>query len=181
MPTSIDEIHDTLQNMDIKCQKHEDAIFVPYGTNQYTNTTNNKNGVVILVVVQNEGEIVRLMVPNAYKFPSNGSSYNKLALMQTMLQITYNTKMLQFEYDPDDGEIRITVDIPVMDGKLTGKQLDFCIHCIVHCLETYHEQILDAMRHGLTPESDADRLRAWEEFKKRRANERRQDIDRGGY
>jgi hypothetical protein len=117
--------------------------------------------------------MVRLMIPNAYKFSNGGNSYNKLALMQTLLQITYSTKLMQFEYDPEDGEIRITVDIPVMDSRLTQKQLGFCIECIIHCLDNFHEQILDAMRHGLAPESDADRRRAWEEFKKNRAAERK--------
>ena len=180
MPTSIVEIQAQLNRMNIKHREHDGAVFVPYGTQNYTNTTNQKNGVVILIVTENEGEIVRLMVPNAYKFANGGNSYNKLALMQTLLQITYTTKLLQFEYDPEDGEVRITVDIPVMDGELTDRQLGFCIDCIVHCLESFHEQILDAMRHGLTPETDSERLRAWEEFKKNRANDRRRGFE-GGY
>ncbi len=180
MPTSIAEIKSHLSNMGIKHQTHDEVLFVPYSTLKYTNTTNQRNGVVILVVTENEGEMVRLMVPNAYKFSSGGNSYNKLALMQTLLQITYSTKLLQFEYDPEDGEIRITVDIPVMDSSLTERQLGFCIECIVHCLDNFHEQVVDAMRHGLAPESDSERQRAWEEFKKNRAAERRREID-GGY
>lgn len=180
MPATIGEIQNHLNEMGIKHQSHDAVIFVPYNTNRYTNTTNQRNGVVILVATENEGEMVRLMVPNAYKFSNGGNSYNKLALMQTLLQITYSTKLLQFEYDPEDGEIRITVDIPVMDARLTQKQLGFCLECIVHCLDTFHEQIIDAMRHGLAPESDADRLRAWEDFKKNRAAERRRESS-GGY
>lgn len=179
MPTSISEIQALLGNLKIKHRIHENAVLVYYATEKYTNTTNQTNGVVILIVAENDGEVVRLMVPNAYKFASGGNSYNKLALMQTLLQITYSTKFLQFEYDPDDGEVRITVDIPVMDSELTEKQLAFCIHCIIHCLDNFHEQILDAMRHGLTPESDLERMRAWEEFKKNRANDRRRGFEGG--
>jgi len=88
MPSSIAEIKVLLTHMGIKHQMHEGALFVPYKTTNYTNTTNQNNGVVILVVTDNEGEMVRLMVPNAYKFADSGNSYNKLALMQTLLQIT---------------------------------------------------------------------------------------------
>ncbi len=179
MPSSIAEIKVLLTHMGIKHQMHEGALFVPYKTTNYTNTTNQNNGVVILVVTDNEGEMVRLMVPNAYKFADSGNSYNKLALMQTLLQITYATKLLQFEYDPEDGEIRITVDVPVMDSCLTEKQLGFCIDCIVHCLDTFHDQISDAMRHGLAPEKDEERQQAWEEFKKTRAAQRRRELEGG--
>jgi hypothetical protein len=179
MPSSIDEIQAHLTDLGINHQIHHDVAYVPYTTTKFTNTTNQKKTVIILVGAQNEGEVVRLMVPYAYKFPNAGNSYNKLALMQTLLQITYSTKLMQFEYDPDQGEIRITVDIPVMDSRLTHKQLSFCLECIVHCLDTYHDQILDAMRHGLTPESDAERLRAWEDFKKSRAAERRRERESG--
>jgi hypothetical protein len=175
MPTSISQIQVLLDNLEIKHRIHNDAVFVSYVTEKYTNTANQRNNVMILITTENEGGIVRLVVPYAYKFASDGNSYNKLALMQTLLQITYSTKLLQFEYDPEEGEIRITVDIPVMDSKLTEAQLSFCIDCIVHALDNFHEQILDAMRHGLTPESDLERSRAWEEFKRKRNEDRRRD------
>ena len=50
MPTSISEIQTLLDNLDIKHRIHENAVFVPYATEKYTNTTNQTNGVVILVV-----------------------------------------------------------------------------------------------------------------------------------
>ena len=180
MPTSIAEIKAHLEHLGLKHQIQDEAVYVPYTMTTFTNTINDRNIVVIVIGIQNEGEMVRLMVPNAYKFPNGGNSYNKLALMQTLLQITYDTKLLQFEYEPDEGEIRITVDIPVIDSRLTERQLSFCLEGIIHCLDKYHDQILDAMRHGLAPESDADRLRAWEEFKKNRAAERRRELG-GGY
>lgn len=176
MATSIEEIKVHLDNLGIKYKPHDEVLGLLYGTDSYRNTVNQENSVIIFISVENDGEIVRLMIPNAYKFANEGSSYNKLALMQTLLQITYKTKLLQFEYDPDDGEIRITLDIPVMDSLLTQNQLKVCIQIILRCIEEYNDHILDAMRHGLAPESDEERRLAWEEFKRVRAAERARKL-----
>lgn len=176
MATSIEEIKIYLENLGIKYKESEEILGLLYQTESYRNPRNNDDSVIIFVNVENNGEIVRLMIPNAYKFSSESSSYNKLALMQTLLQITYKTKLLQFEYDPDDGEIRITLDIPVMDSRLTQNQLKVCIQIILRCIEEFNDQILDAMRHGLAPESDEDRRLAWEEFKRVRAAERARKL-----
>jgi hypothetical protein len=176
MATSVEEIRALLMKIGIPHRVDEDLTAIPCTTSKYTNSIKGDKQALIFVTIDNGGEIVRFSAPFAYKFANSGSSYNKLALMQTLLQITYSTKMLQLEYSPDEGEIRIMIDIPVMDSRLTERQLKICIDTILLSLDHFHEQIMDAMKHGLTPESDSERLAAWEEFKKERANKRRGEF-----
>lgn len=99
-----------------------------------------------------------------------------MALFQTLLQISWDTKMVQFEYDPDDGEVRAIIEFPIEDSTLTCKQLMRCIYGITGVLEKYHEQITDAMRSGLTPETDEERKKAFEEFQRQRRDDRRREL-----
>jgi hypothetical protein len=92
------------------------------------------------------------------------------------LQISWETKMVQFEYDPDDGEVRAIIEFPIEDSTLTRKQLMRCIFGITGILEKHHEQIMDAMRSGLTPETDEERKKAFEEFQRQRREERRREL-----
>jgi hypothetical protein len=175
MATNLEVIKGYLDENNIKYRDEGNFLTVVYETENYTNFVNGEKSVLIIITTETMGHFVQLWV-SAYRFSSDSNSYNKLALLQTLLKITYDTKLLQFEYDPDDGEVRLMVDIPVMDSNLTALQLIYSLKAILRCLDSEHQNITDAMRHGLTPESDSERLAAWEEFKKERAERRRREF-----
>jgi hypothetical protein len=99
-----------------------------------------------------------------------------MALFQTLLQVSHMTKMIQFEYDVDDGEIWAIIEFPLEDAHLTKNQLMRCIRGITGILEEYHEMISDAINHGITPESENEQRKAFEEFQRARREERKKQF-----
>jgi hypothetical protein len=86
------------------------------------------------------------------------------------------TKMIQFEYDIDDGEIWAIIEFPLEDALLTKNQLMRCIRGITGILEEYHEMITDAINDGITPESESEKRKAFEEFQRTRRQQRRDEF-----
>ena len=84
--------------------------------------------------------------------------------------------MMQFEYDIDDGEIWAIIEFPLEDSQLTKNQLMRCISGITRALEEYHEMITDAIKHGITPESESEKRKAFEEFQRARRQQRRDEF-----
>ena len=64
----------------------------------------------LVIALEEEGCYVKVIAPEVYHFPATAGSFQKLALMQSLLQISLMSKMVQFEYDADDGEIRAIVE-----------------------------------------------------------------------
>ena len=116
------------------------------------------------------------MAPHAYNMPKTASSFHKMALFQTLLQISWQTKMVQFEYDPDDGEVRANIEFPLMDAPLTQKQMRRCLMALANILDDQHEHIRDAIQCGLTPASDEEERREFEDFRRQRREERRREL-----
>ena len=54
---------------------------------------------------------------------------------QTMLALSYEMKMLRFEYDPNDGEVRASIELPIEDGNLTLKQFQCCLMGLVYMID----------------------------------------------
>lgn len=177
MATSIEEIKEFLREEGMKFREVDGANYVRTGfvTENYTDTDGEKN-CGLIIAVEEGGEFLKVAAPKAYQFPKNANSFHKMALFQTLLQISWDTKMLQFEYDPDDGEVRAIIEFPIEDSILTRKQLMRCIFGITAILEKYHEHILDAMKQGITPESDSEKKKAFEEFQRQRREQRRSDL-----
>ena len=53
-------------------------------------------------------------------------------LMQTMAHIEYQVKMLRLEYDPTDGEVRASIELPLEDAPLTEALFTRCLNGLVH-------------------------------------------------
>ena len=177
MATTIEEVKQFLNEEGKKFREIPGKNFIRTGfiTDNYTDNEGEKL-CSLVVAVEEDGEFLKILAPKAYQFSKDASSYNKMALFQTLLQISWDTKMVQFEYEPDDGEVRAIIEFPIEDSTLTCKQLMRCIYGITGVLEKYHEQITDAMRSGLTPETDEERKKAFEEFQRQRRDDRRREL-----
>ena len=178
MATNIEEISRFLseaKDLNFSPVADPNILATRFHTESYVDTDGNRFCAMV-IATEEDGRFLKVMVPLAYHFPKDANSYNKLALFQTLLQISWQTKMVQFEYDADEGYVSAIIEFPLEDSQLTQRQLLRCIYGMVETLDRHHEQIVDAMRLGLTPETDQQRRAAFEEFQKLRREERRRNL-----
>ena len=80
---------------------------------------------------------------------------HKLAVLQTMLSISWETKMLQWEYDPSDGEIRAMIEFPLEDATLTEKQFNRCLTGLVQIVDDFAmPRLKQVMETGVDPSDE---------------------------
>ncbi len=146
MATSIDQIAGYLDALGLKYDKHQDGVSILTGfqTKQYVDGRGNK-GILLVVTVEENGEFVKFYAPGIFVYPQGPHSG---ALMQTLLNICYITKMLQFEYDPKDGEVRAMIEFPVEDSTLTQRQVARCIGALASFADQYYAIIRAAIDRG---------------------------------
>ena len=130
----------------------------------------------LIVAVEEQGKFIKIAAPAAYHFHHDGTSFHKLALFQTLLQICHMTKMVQFEYDPDDGDIQAIVEFPVEDADLTRQQLMRAVYTLTDALEEYHTAIHDAITGGIPLEKPSELRQNYERFLKERRAERLRQL-----
>ena len=80
--------------------------------------------------------------------------YAHLILPQ-LLYANYNTKFGTWEYDPTDGDIKYTIEIPVQDGTITQKQFERILSGVDTAFE-YQAKFKHIYNTGtMPPEEDA--------------------------
>lgn len=89
---------------------------------------------LIVVQLDEDGKFFRVFAPQVLagvqEHPYKGS------ILQTMLAISWETKMLQWEYDPSDGEIRAIIEFPLEDSILTEKQFQRCLSGLIQVVDS---------------------------------------------
>ncbi|HEY9811005.1 MAG TPA: hypothetical protein V6D13_16890 [Halomicronema sp.] len=93
----------------------------------------NLDNFLIVIQLDEDGEFFKLFAPQVLTGLQDHE--HKDAILQTMLCISWETKMLQWEYDPSDGEIRAIIEFPLEDSLLTERQFNRCLSGLVQMVD----------------------------------------------
>lgn len=122
----------------------ENTIGLLFPTEKYVNPATNEKKVVIILALEEDGKYLKVLAPLAFK--AEGDHYWEV--LKACMQIQWATKLVQFEYDDNDGEIRPIVEWPIEDGTVTPTQLHRAIAGLVGLIEVSYPVLEKAARTG---------------------------------
>jgi len=142
MPVTYEEICGFLDGRDIEFKRHDDGeILIQYHADKYRNPAGEPYALVV-VLIENEGRFLKIFIPKAFSYKDGPY---KAVVLQAALFVNYISKMLQFEYDPRDGEVRAMVEFPIEDSSLTEDQFFMAYDGLCTLVEEYSPFMHQAM------------------------------------
>lgn len=145
MAITVDQIGRYLTNLKIPFQKANESTIV-FGTRTKTyRDADGDNFLGLVIRLEENGEYFKLFAPKAFK--ALGPHVD--VFLRACAMIQWLTKLVQFEYDDTDGEIRPIVEFPVEDGTITEKQLFRCIAGMCLILDKYYPVLKRALEDGV--------------------------------
>ncbi len=123
-----------------------------FRTKEFTNTMGEKK-LYVIVRLEEDGEYISIFSPIA--MTARGSHADDVIKACAMVQ--WKTKLIQFEYDDGDGEIRPVIEWPVEDGTVTSKQLGRAVLGLVQIMDRFYPVIKRAGETGAVDFDLADR------------------------
>lgn len=115
--------------------------------------TDDEDPLTVVVKLEEEGNFFKVFVPQVVAGVKEHP--HKMAILQTMLIISWETKMLQWEYDPVDGEIRAIIEFPLEDAHLSEQQFDRCFDGLVEMVSDWAlPRLKEVMNTGFDPGDD---------------------------
>jgi hypothetical protein len=165
MPTNPDEIQSFLDQRKLKYghDKGSNKFQSGFSTDNYLNAT-GKNMFTFNIFCEDDGEIVRIIAPNLFTVPPKASTKRKAVVWQTLLQVNWNCRLVTFEYDINDGEIRALYNIPLGDSSLSQQQLMSGVYSMPTALDQYAPDIVRAIEFGIPLEGHRDYANQFEKF-----------------
>jgi sulfatase modifying factor 1 len=147
MAVTLDDVAQLLdeQGLHYSRDEHTGALRAGFETETYRDQHGDA-GVQLILEVDETGEWLQIFSPAAY---SLASCRNLAAALEAFTGIQWRTKLVCFEYDASDGEIRPAVTHAIEDTSLSGAQLSTLIRAIPVVLDSYHPVIVRAMNTGV--------------------------------
>ena len=168
MPSSINELSTLLDSAGIKHRQKDDYIRTGFSTDLYEDDDGDF-GVNIVLRLEENGELLRIQAPMAYRLPKDASPETQLAVLRTINQLHWESKILQVEMDSEDGEIRLSIDFPIEDGQLTETQLARMVRLIPSLIDQGHLALRDALEKAISLPTEAEISRRFDTFVRNRA------------
>jgi hypothetical protein len=168
MPSTLSEISALLDSASIKHQLKDDVIRTGFSTDLYEDDDGDF-GVNIILRLEENGELLRIQVPMAYRLPKDASPETQVAVLRTINQLHWESKILQVEMDQEDGEIRLSIDFPVEDGNLTETQVTRMIRLIPALVDQGHLAMTDALEKAIPLPTEAEISRRFDAFVRTRS------------
>ena len=146
MPVNLEQLEGFFVEAGLKYRLEEAGhLLTGFATASYEHA-DGRAGVAVAVSVSEDGELVEFIAPGLY---DARQCRDPGKLFQALLDISLRTKLVRFEHDPDDGEIRCTVSYPVEDGSLTRRQFRRMLEVIPRTIDRWHPVIRLAIEQGV--------------------------------
>ena len=151
MPTSLERVRACLEEESLRYHVDEenDAIVVGFLLDADTTTYRDSEGkarIQVVIRVLEGGEFVAAFTPQAW---SIADTPHRSVVLEALVGVQSQYKMVRFDHDPADGEIRPNVELPLEEADVAPRQLHRMIHGIVHCVQRYDAVIRHAKETGV--------------------------------
>jgi hypothetical protein len=159
MATSYDKIGSILTSANIRFDFDEE-----HGVMK-TVWAHDRAAVMLLMILLEDGELLQLRAPALLRATDDAT---RPLLFRAMLQMAHETRLVQFEYDPGDGEVCTCIDIAIEDGELTPEQLLRCCSLLLDVSYRARVRLKTILETGNDPALDGEDV-GEEEAKQRRS------------
>ncbi len=154
MATTLDEVTKLLDEANIRYRVVDDFVRLYYATEAYEDR-NGDDSLVVIVGIEEDGEMLRFVSPRVYTLPTEATAETKAAVLATLHQINLESKIHHFEFDQEDGEIRLCADLPLESAIPTRPQLERIIRTFPSFIDIWHLTVRDALEGAITLQSRA--------------------------
>ena len=146
MSTTLNEIVELLEKCGYPFGRHEydQTPVVLVKTSHYLNSEQQPVLSVFIQVIE-EGRIVKFFCPAAYHIPLDTTGF---AALKTFASISWKVRLVNFQVDIEDGEVRPSIHIPVEDTSLTPQQLQACLENLSVVVDLFDPYIRHALIYG---------------------------------
>ena len=168
MPSTLSSISTLLDSADIRHRLKDEVIRTSFVTDVYTDEDGD-NSANIMIRLDEDGELLRVQAPMAYRMPKDASPETQAAVLRTINQLNWESKILQVEMDLEDGEIRFGADFPLEDGQPTEKQVSRLVRLIPSLIDIAHLHLRDALEKAIPMPTEAEISRRFDAFVRNRA------------
>jgi hypothetical protein len=127
--------------VDFRASRDHNEIVVAVPTQHYVDPHDGEKSMLLHVMVQEEGRMMRICVPEVYTLSEFA---HKGAMCEAMLAANWRVRVASYVLDESDGEVRVVCDVPLEDGVVTSTQISRMLTLVAWTVDQFDPVIRKA-------------------------------------
>jgi hypothetical protein len=138
---------------DFRASREHSEVVVAVPTTHYVDPHDGEKSLLLHVMLQEEGRMLRICVPEVYAFREFEHSG---AMAQAMLAANWRVRVASYVLDESDGEVRVVCDVPLEDGVLTSVQISRMLTLVAWTVDQFDPVLRRAGQEGAVDFTEID-------------------------
>ncbi|MFP4320299.1 MAG: hypothetical protein ACLFQ7_15205, partial [Phormidium sp.] len=105
-----------------------------------------REGLTVLISLEDDGKFVKIVLPQLLTLNPDQPHY-ELGL-QCLLHLGWRYKLVRWQRDPRDGEVRLQADLPLEDGELSSRQFWRTLQGCLQIAQQGRKQVQQVLQTG---------------------------------
>jgi hypothetical protein len=143
-----------LERKEWKFRDNSERQSIELGMNLDKYSDHDGKSLLLININYGNDDLVRFQTPMMYKFDFAKTPYSLIASVIAWYQFEY--KFLSMSLDPSDGELKISIDIPLAKGVLHHTQVERIVGFMIQFTEETFDEMFDDLLHA--PEDAQKRI-----------------------
>lgn len=139
--------------VDFRASRDHNEIVVAVPTQHYVDPHDGEKSMLLHVMLQEEGRMLRICVPEVYAM---NSFANRGAMCEAMLAANWRVRVTSYVLDESDGEVRVVCDVPLEDGAVTSAQVSRMLTLVAWTVDQFDPVIRKAGTDGTVDFAEID-------------------------
>jgi hypothetical protein len=154
MGTTMEQVKAFMDKHEFKYRVDDErsVLLTGFATENYKDA-DGEHHLRVVIKLDEDGEYLALFVPKTYVCRPDHPSAR--AVLETAARMHWSRKLICWEYDHHDGEVRACVHLPLEDSLLTHRQFHRCLHGLIDLVDTSYAQFGHALDTGTCLDTDA--------------------------
>lgn len=151
MSITLSQLAEIAKQANLKVHPEEDRYLWGHWTTEFFSHPGvDQKSLELHFFLDEDGEFLLIMSLPLYSLKD---CPHKNQVLEALLSTMYLTKSVSYEYDPDDGEVRATIEMPIEDGTITPEQFRALCGLLVGTIDGSDSIIRHAMKTGKIDQS----------------------------
>tara|TARA_B100001063_G_C16743126_1_gene545915 strand:+ start:511 stop:1719 length:1209 start_codon:yes stop_codon:yes gene_type:complete len=135
-----------LERKEWKFRDNSERQSIELGMNLDKYSDHDGKSLLLININYGNDDLVRFQTPMMYKFDFAKTPYSLIASVIAWYQFEY--KFLSMSLDPSDGELKISIDIPLAKGALHHTQVERIVGFMIQFTEETFDELFDDLLHA---------------------------------
>lgn len=141
-----DAIVHFLDEKEWKYRDNSDNQYIEFGMNLDKYSDHDSKSLLVININYGNKDLIRFQTPMMYRFDLQTTPYSLIASVIAWYQFEY--KFLSMSLDPSDGELKISIDIPLGKGVIHPTQVGRIVSFMIQFTEETYEEMFDDLLHA---------------------------------